>query len=225
MQAIDDYRILGIAKPFEGSSAQSLVLRDTSGLRQSVFELPSDKSAAIYVPQRFTGSAPMRRGIGLHRADPDRRIVGVVCRATYGGIRLSDDYIIIINTADLRAYASTQSEGERKICWEEWRSSATIVRVELSVTAVTGVSGSNFCALLRGPPYPRGENVLRIYDFSPGATRGRDPNTPAVRNLVVDVERVVGQSNAPSLALSEDSLLVFHVSVEYWIHGFLSISV
>jgi len=31
-----------------------------------------------------------------------------------------------------------------------------------------------------------------------------------VRNLVVDVERVVGQSNAPSLALSEDSLLVFH---------------
>ena len=185
-----------------------------------MFELPSDKLAAIYVPQRFMGSPPMRRGIGLHRADSNQRIVGVACRASYGSVRLSDDYIIIINTADLRAHAI----GGQRICWEEWRSSATIVRVELSITTATCVSGSSFFALLRGPAYLGRETLLRIYDFSPGATRRRDPNTSAVRELVVDTG-VVGQSNVTTWALSEDNLLMFHVSSGYRIQGFLGVSV
>ena len=217
MQAIDDYRILGIAKPSEESNVQSLVLCDTSGpqAQQSVFELPSNKLAAIYVPQRFMGSAPIRRGTGLHRADPNQRVVGVACRASYGSVRLSDDYIIIINTADLHVHASTQRVGKQGICWEEWRSSATIVRVELSITAATCVSGSGFFALITGPSYLGRETLLRIYDFSPGATRRRDPNTPGVRDLVVDTGRVAGQGSVASWAFSEDNLLMFHVSTGY----------
>ena len=227
MQAVDDYRILGIAKPSEGSDVQSLVLYDTSGpqARRTVFELPSNKLAAIYVPQRFMGSPPMRRSTGLHRADPNQRIIGVACRASYGSVRLSDDYIIIINTADLRVYASTQSVGELRIRWEEWRSFATIVRVELSITTATCVSGSNFFALIGGPSHLGRQTLLRIYDFSPGAVRRRDPNTSAVRDLVVDMGRVGGQSNSASWALSEDNLLMFHVSAGYWTHGFLGVSV
>lgn len=163
----------------------------------------------------------MRRGIGLHRADPNQRVVAVACRATYGTVRLSDDYIIVINTADLRVHASAQSVEEQRIRWEEWRSSATIVRVELSITAVTGVSGSSFFAMIRGPSYLGSQTLLRIYDFSPGATRRRDPNAPATRDLVVDVGSVVGQYSVSSWALSEDNLLVFYVSVGYRIHGLL----
>ena len=227
VQAIDDYRILGIAKLNEGTDVQSLVLCDTSGpqARQCVFELPSNRLAAIYEPQRFVGSPPMQRGTGLHRADPNQRIVGVACHAVYGTALLNDTYTIIIDTVGLRARASTQSVGEQRLGWEEWRSSATIVRVELSITAAAYVSGSSFFALVTGPSDLGRETLLRIYDFSPGAMRRRDPNTPAVRDLIVATGRVGVQSGSASWALSEDNLLMFHVSAGYQIHGFLGVSV
>jgi len=225
-QAIDDYRILGIVKT--SGVTKGLVLWDTSGpqARETVFELPSDKLAAIYVPERFMGSAPTRRGTGLHSADPNQRIVGVVCRAIYGGIRLGDDYIIIISTPDLRAYASTQNMGEHAMCWGghriwwgKWRTSATIMRVELSNTVATCISGSRFFAVVTG--YLGRTTLLRIHDFSPGASGQRHPDRPVVQELVVNAARVEGQSGTTSWALSEDNLLMFHVSAGYWHHVFL----
>ena len=223
---IDDYRILGIIKPTEVSNDLSLVLWDTSGpqarqTRQSVFELPSNKLGTVYVPERLMDSASMQRGIGLHRADPNQRIIGVICQGFRRGRRLSDEFMVVISVADLCAHALTQSAGELKIRWGKWQPSATIVGVNLSITAVTCVSGSRFFALLRGVSYTKYATLLRIYDFSPGARGRRHPDRPAVQDIIVNAGSVVGQNGIMSWDLSEDNLLMFHVSAGDRIHAFL----
>jgi len=187
-----------------------------------VFELPSKKLERAYVPQRLMSSAPTQRGIGLHRADPKQRIVGVVCQGFYQGGHLVDHYVmVIISTADLRAHASIQSVGELRVRWEKWQSSATIVKLESSITGATHISGSRFFAVVRGVPYTKYATLLRIYDFSPGARGRRHPTRSAVQDLIVNAGRVVEQTDTTSWELSEDNLLMFHVSAEYRIHEFL----
>lgn len=212
-QVIDDYRILGIVKLSESSEVLLLVLWDTSGPRalQTVFETSSFKLGAVYAPERLMSSASMWSGMGLHRADPNRRVVGVVCQGSYGGVRLDDDYLIIISTADLCAHAS--STRDPRIGWGEWQSSATIVRVKLEITAVACISGSRFFAVVKGVSHTAYATLLRIYDFSPGARGRRHPNRPLVRDLIVNAGCVERQPGTTSWGFSEDNLLMFHVSV------------
>ena len=221
-QAIDDYRILGIIKPTEVSNQPLLVLWDTSGskTRQSVFEMPSNKLGTVYVPERFVGSVSTQRDVGIQRADPNQKIIGVVCQGFRTGCRLDDDYMVVVSTADLRVRASTQSAGELRIRWGEWQSSATIVRVKLSSASAAYISGSRFFALVRGDSDTK-DATLRVYDFSPGARGQRHPNRPAVQELVVYAACVVGQHDITSWAFSEDNLLMFLVSTGHQIHGFL----
>ena len=213
-QIIDDYRVLGIVKHPQIGNDALLVLWDTSGVqpRRCIFEMPSDKLDAIYVPERLMSSASVENGIGLHRADPNQRIVGVVCKGSYGGVSLDDEYMMAISTADLCAHASTESVGERKIRWEEWRSSTTIVRINFAITTVACVSGSRFFAVVKGVSHTPYATLLRIYDFSPGARGRRHPDRPPVRNIIVNAGPIIKQVGAMSWDFSEDNLLMFNVS-------------
>jgi len=152
----------------------------------------------------------MQSGMGLHRADPNQRIVGVVCQGSHGDVRLDDDYMLVISIADLCAHASAQGAGEPRIRWGKWRSSVTIVRIKLAITAVTSISGSRFFAIVRGVSYTAYATLLRIYDFSPGARGRRHPNRPPVRDLIVNAGQVVKQVGTVSWDFSEDNLLMFH---------------
>jgi len=214
-QIIDGYRILGIMKSSEDSDEPLLVFWDTSGPqpRQWVFEMPSNKLDVIYAPERLASSASLQSGIGLHRADPNQRIVGVVCKGSYGHIRLDDDYMMVISTADLCAHVSTQGAGVQRIHWEKWQSSVTIVRINFAITTVSRISGSRFFAVVRGLSYTEYATLLRIYDFSPDARGRRHPNRPSVRDLIVNAGPVVRQVGTASWDCSEDNLLMFHVSV------------
>ena len=211
-QEIGDHQILGIVEPYGANNHPLLVLWDTSGsqVQQRVFEMPSDKRGTTYAPERLVSSVSTQ-SIGLHRADPNQRIVGVVCQGFYGDVRLDDDYVIIISTTDLCAHASTQSAGEPRIRWGEWQPSTTIVRVQLAITTVACVSGSRFFAVVgvSGTAYA---TLLRVYDFSPGARGRRYPNKPPVRDLIVNARHVVKPLGTISWDVSEDNLLMFHVS-------------
>ena len=208
-QVIDDYRILGITKHPEVSTEVLLVLWDTSGPRprQSVFGTPSNK----LVPEQLISSAPVERGIGLHRADPNQRIVGVVCQGLYGDVRHDSDYMVVVSVADLCAHASTQGAGEQKIRWEKWRSSATIVKVNLAITMVARISASRFFATVK-VSHTEFATLFRIYDFSPGARGRRHPNTPPVQDYILNAGRVMKQAGTASWDFSEDNLLMFNVS-------------
>ena len=175
--------------------------------------MPSDKLETIYVPERLMNSASVETGVGLHRADPDQRVIGVVCKGSYGNVPLDDDYMIIVSIVDLCAYASTQSEGERKIRWEEWKSSTTIVRINFAITTAACISGSRFFAVVKGVSHTPYATLLRIYDFSPGARGRRYPDRPSVRTLIVNAGPIVKQVGDMSWDFSEDNLLMFNVSV------------
>ena len=190
---------MGIIIPTKASKEPLLVLWDTSrSARQIVFELNIDD-----VPKRFTDYASMQGGIGLHRADPNQRIIGVVCQGFRG-----EEYLVVISVADLRACSLTQSA---KIPWGEWRRFATIVRSPGLMD--TCISGSRFFAF--------GPTLLRIHDFSPGARGRRHPNRPAVQDFIMNVGHVADQSNPVGGALSEDNSLMFYVSAGYRIYGLL----
>lgn len=214
---IDDYRVLWIAQSSGYSTDASLVLWDTSvpKPRQLMFETPSNKLDIVYVPKRLMGSASIQSGIGLHRADPTHRIVGVICRGSYGDTPLDDDYMMIVSTVDLRTHASTQSEGEHRIRWEKWKSSATIVRIGLGITTVACVSESRFFAVVKGASYTTYAILLRVYDFSPGARGGRRPNKPPVRTVIVNAARVLTTIDNAGWAFSEDNFLLFNVSTRW----------
>lgn len=212
---IDDYRVLWITEPSDQNRDVSLVLWDTTSVpqpRQLVFEMSSNKLDVIYVPKRFMSSASIHGGIGLHRADPSHRIVGVFCEGLYGDVLLDDNHVMIVSTADLRTHASTQSAGEHKIRWEEWKSSATIVRIDLGITTAVGILGSRDFAIVKGVSYTAYAIHLRIYDFSPGARGRRHPNSPPVRDLIVNAGRVLKKIDNAAWDLSEDNFLMFNVS-------------
>jgi hypothetical protein len=212
---IDDYRFLGMVKHPQISHNGLLFLWDTSGPqpRRYLFEMPSNKLDTVYVPQRLMSSASVRDGIGLHRADPNQGVIGVVCQGLHGDLRLEDEYVVIISTADLCAHASTQSEGEQRIRWEKWQPSTTIVRMNLAIATVAFISGSRFFAVVGGVSYTAHVTLLRIYDFSPGARGRRCPNRPPVRDIIVNAVRMVKQAGTPSWDFSEDNFLMFNVSV------------
>lgn len=213
-QIIDDYRVLGLMSHPLVSDDPLLVLWDTSEPqpRRCIFEMPWDKLDVVYVPERLVSSASAEGGVGLHHADPNQRAVGVVCKGSYGDVRLDDDYMMIISTADLCAHASTQSAGEWKIRWEKWISSTTIVRINFAITAVACISGSRFFAVVKGVSHTPYANLLRIYDFSPGARGRRHPNRPPVQTLIVNAGLVVKPVGTTSWDFSEDNLLMFNVS-------------
>jgi len=211
-QMIDDYRVLWIAEPSHHGEDKSLALWDTSAPqpRQLIFELPSNKHEIVYVPKRLMNSVSIRGGIGLHRADPNHRIIGVVCDGLYGDVHLDDDYVLIVRTADLCAHASTRSAGEHRIRWDKWKLSATIVRIGSGIPAMACVSGSRVFAMVRGVSYTAYVILFRIYDFSPGVRGRRHPNMPPVQDLIVNAGRVLKEVDNATWDFSEDNLLMFN---------------
>lgn len=213
---IDDHRILGVMKPHNISKGGVLAVWDISEPQQQWyhFEMPSNKLDVAYTPKRLIDSMSVQRGVGLHRADPNQEIVGVVCQGSSEDARLDDDYMIIITIADLCAHAPAQSAGEHNIRWEEWQPSTTIVRINFAITPVACISGSRFFAIIKGLSYTAYATLLRIYDFSPGTRGRRHPKRPPVRDLVVNAGRVVKEVGLVNWAPSEDNLLMFNVSTE-----------
>lgn len=203
-----------MAKYPQSSDDGLLFLWDTSGPqpRQCQFETTSNTLDAVYVPQRLMRSASVQSGVGLHRVDPNQGVIGIVCQGLHGDVRLDNDYMVIISTADLCAHASTQSVEEQKIRWEKWQSSTTIVRMNLAITTVACISGSRFFAVVGGVSYTAYVTLLRIYDFSPGTRGRRYPNRSPVRDLIVNAGRAVKQVGTASWDFSEDNLLMFNVS-------------
>lgn len=211
---IDDRRILGVIKHLDTRTGGMLAVWDTSEPQQQWyhFEMPSNQLDVVYVPERLADSMSVQRGVGLHRADPNQEIVGVVCQGSYGDVRLDDGYMIVITIADLCTYASAQGAGEHKIRWEAWQPFTTIVRINFAITPVACISGSRFFAIVKGLSYAGYATLLRIYDFSPGARGRRHPKRSPVRDLVVNAGRVVKEAGLVTWALSEDNLLMFNVS-------------
>ena len=140
---IDDYRVIRIAEPStcDHSTNASLVFWDTSvpQPRQLVFEMSSNELDVSYVPNRLMSSASTQGCMRLYRADPNNRIVRVFFEGSYGDVH--DNYMLIVSTANLCGHASAQSAGELKIRWEKWKSSTTIVRIDLGITTVARISG------------------------------------------------------------------------------------
>lgn len=215
VQMIDDYRVLWIGGPSDHSENASLVLLDTSvpQLQQLVFEMPSNKLDVVYVPKRLVGSGSIQDGIELYRADPNYRVVGFFCEGSYGDVPLDDHYMMIVSTANLLAHVPAQCAGEHRIRWEEWKSSVTIVRINLRITTVACIWGSQFFAIVKGVSYTAYATLLRIYDFSPGARGRRHPNRPPVRDLIVNAGRVLKKIDNATWCFSEDNLLMFNVSI------------
>ena len=127
------------------------------------------------------------------------------CQGSHGGVPLDDDYVMMVSTADLRAHASTQSAGEHNVRWEKWKSSATVVRIDLGITTAACVSGSRFFAIVRGVSYTVYAILLRTHDFSPGARGRRYPDKPPVRDLIVNAGRVLKKIGDASWDFSEDN--------------------
>ena len=213
---IDDYRILGIVKRPHINKDGLLVLWDTSGSQTQwcLFETPSDKVDVVYRLQHLMSSASAWSGIGLHRADPNQGIVGVVYQASHRNVRPSGTSVVIISTADLCAYASTRSADEQEIRWEKWRSSAEVMKIDPAFKTTACISGSRFFAVIEGIFYTPHAKLLRVYDFSPGARGRRHPNRPPVRGHILNAERVAKHIGTISWNVSEDNLLMFNVSAK-----------
>ena len=213
---IDDYRILGIVKRPHINKDELLVLWDTSGSQTQwcLFETPSDKIDVVYKLQRLMSSASARSGIGLHRVDPNQGIIGVVYQASHRNARPDGDYVVIISTADLCAYASTRSADEQKIRWKKWRSSTKVVKIDLAITTTACISGSRLFTIFEGISYMPHEILLRFYDFSPGVRGRRYPNRPPVRDHIVDAGCVAKHVGTISWDVSEDNLLMFNVGAK-----------
>jgi hypothetical protein len=151
-------------------------------------------------------------GMGLHRSDPARRVVGIPCRGVCSKVRRDDDYMIVINAADMCAYTSGKARTTTRIPWWKWERSTTVIKIALSVTKAIAISGCRFFAMTRGFSWTFVE-LLRIYDLSPGTRGGRYPNRPPVRDIMLNLGRGATDEGKKVWGFSEDNLLLFHVSL------------
>ena len=146
-------------------------------------------------------------GVGLHRSDPARRIVGIL------SIHRGDDYMIVVNAADVRAHTHENTGATTRIPWRRWERSRTIIKIALSVTKATTISGCRLFAMTKGVSGWASIELLRIYDFSPGTRSGQYPNRPPVRDITLNLGRGTADKGDKTWRFSEDNLLLFHVSL------------
>lgn len=214
VQFVDDSRIVGITRPKEESTERSLVVWDTTTLegRQLIFEMPVGKADMLYKPKSLMDYSWAPTGVGLHRSDPTRRAVGILCRGVRGKSSKDDDYIVVINAADMCTHAYRNTRTTTKIPWRRWERSTTVIKVALSVTKATAISGCQLFAMTKGFSGWNFIELLRIYDFSPGTRSGRFPNRPPVRDVTLNLGRGTADGGRKIWCFSEDNLLLFHVS-------------
>lgn len=214
-QFIDNHRIIAITRPKEQSKRRSLVVWDTTTTkeRQLIFEMPTKKADVLYKPKSLVDHSWASSGAGLHRSDLTRRVVGILCRGTRGKVHDNDDYMIVVNVADIWTYASGKSSTTARVPWQTWQRSTTVVQIALSVTETTVICGCRFFAMTKGLSGWNFVQLLRIYDFSAGTRSGRNPNRPPVRDVLLNLGRGTVDEGKKMWCFSEDNLLLFHVSL------------
>jgi len=181
--------------------------------RQLIFEMPTGKNGTYYRPKSLVDHSWASTGMGLHRSDPTRRVVGILCRGTQDKVHRNDDYMIVINAADVCVQASRKRSGTTKIPWRTWERSITVIQVAFSVTKATAVAGCRLFAMTNGFSGWNFIELLRIYDFSTGTRSGRHPNRPPVRDILLNLGRGTVDEGKKIWYFSEDNLVLFHVSL------------
>jgi len=215
VQFVDSHRIIAITRPKEQSTTRSLVVWDTTTARgrRLVFEMPTRKADLLYTPKSLVGHSRVSGGAGLHRSDPTRRVVGILCRRTRGQVDDDDDYMVAINAADIRTYTPGKWRTTRKIPWEMWERCTTVIQVVPSVTETTVICGCKLFAMTKGLSGWDFIELLRIYDLSAGTRGGQNQNRPPVRDVVLNLGRGTVDGGKKMWCFSEDNLLLFHVSL------------
>jgi len=215
VQFVDHYRIIGITRPREESARRSLVVWDTatSKERQLIFEMPTKKGEISYKPKSLVGHGGVPAGAGLHRSDPTRRAVGILCHGIRGKVHQDDDHMIVINTADVCAFASRNTNATTRIPWRKWERFTTVITIAPSVTKATAISGCRLFAMTKGISGWNFIELLRMYDFSPGTRSGQYPNRPPVRDILLNLGRGTVDEGVKTWCFLEDSLLLFHVGM------------
>lgn len=214
VQFVDDYRIVGITRRREQCTERSLVVWDTTSIkeRQVVFEMPTGETDVVYEPKSLMDTSWSPTGIGLHCSDPAGRAVGIICRGTLGKVYQDDDYMIVLNAMDLRAHTFKNAETTATVPWQRWERSTTVIKIVLSMTKTTVISGCRLFAMTKGFSGWTSVQLLRIYDFSPGTRSGRYQNRPLVRDIVVNLGHGTAEGHK-TWSFSEDNLLLFNVGL------------
>ena len=215
VQFVDDYRLVGIIRPEEESTERLLVVWDTTTTeeRQLIFEMPTRNADMVYEPKSLMDHSWAPTAVGLHRSDPARRAVGVICRGTRDKVHQGGDYMVVINAADVRTHTSRNARVTEKVPWCEWEHSATVIKIAPSMTKTTTISGCRLFAMTKGFSGLNSLELLRIYDFSPGTRSGRYQNRPPVRDIMLNLGHGTADEGEKRWCFSEDNLLLFHVSI------------
>ena len=215
VQFADDYRIIGITRPKEQSTRRSLVVWDTTTAkeRQLILGMPTRKADVVYKPKSLVDHSWASTSKGLHRSDPTKRAIGILCRRTRGKVHESDDYMIVINAADVCAHTFGKSRTTTRVPWQTWARSTTTIQIALSATKTTALCGCLFFAMTKGLSGWNFLELLRVYDFSTGTRSGRNPCRSPVRDILLNLGRGVVDRGEKIWCFSEDNLLLFHVSL------------
>ena len=221
VQFINDF--IAITRPKEQSTRRSLVVWDatTTKERQLILEMPARKADVVYSPKSLVDHSWASTGKGLHRSDPTKRAIGILCRRTRGGVHESDDYMMVINAADVCAHTFRKSRKTTRIPWQTWERSATAIQIVLSATKTTALCGCQLFAMTKGLSGWNFLELLRVYDFSTGTRNGRNPDRPPVRDILLNLGRGVVDRGEKIWCFSEDSLLLFHVSLYSFLCGWV----
>ena len=213
VQFVDDYRIVGITRAGQQSTEYSLVMWDTKTAkeRQVIFSMPT--GSILYRPKSLVDHTWAPAGVGLHRSDPTRRTVGILCRGNRSKAYKENDYMMVINAADMCAHASRKNSSMTEIPWKVWERSTTVIQTSCSVMKTVSISGCWLFAMIEGFSGWNFIELLRIYDFGAGTRGGRYPNRPPVRDVLLNLGRGTVDEGKKVWRFSEDNLLLFHVSL------------
>lgn len=222
IQFVDDHRIIAITRPKEQSTMCSLVVWDTTTAkeRQLIFEMPTRKGDVLYKPKSLVDHSWASTGIGLHRSDPTRRAVGILCRGIKDKFRRNDGCMIVISAADMWTHAPKKCSTTTRIPWQTWECSTTVVQIALPVMKTAAICGCRLFAMTQGLSGWNFIELLRIYDFSAGARSKRNPHKPPIRDILLNLGRGTVDEGEKTWCFSEDNLLLFHVSLHpSLVHG------
>ena len=191
---------------------RSLAMWDTKTTKEQLLIFGMPTGGTIYTPKGLVNHTLAPAGVGLHRSDPARRAVGILCRADRGKGSKHGDYMMVINAAAIYAHAPKKNSLMTKISWKTWQRSTTIIKTARSATKAMSISGCWLFAMADGLSGWNFIELLRIYDFSAGTRGRRYPNRPLVRDVLLNLGRGVVDEGKKEWDFSEDNLLLFHVS-------------
>ena len=114
VQFVDDYRIIAITKLGKQSIQRLLMMWDTTTAKERQLVFGMRTRDILYHPKGFVDYGWTPVGVGVHLSDPARRAVGILCRGNRGNAYEHDNYMIVVNAADMCAHASGESSFLRK---------------------------------------------------------------------------------------------------------------